>query len=395
MANIEIVGITTNDKDIIKTITKEELEKTGGYSANICYTQKDWDDIIKENVEKTKARAEGNKKNRHHSVFGHTQISMYLTDIPKLLCMTLNNEKEYNTSEKSGRYTIMQATGKEAEIYNKWIKILEEKIKKEYPNEEYLTDLLIHKKAMENARYMLSVFTKTKMEYTTSYRQLNYLYSFAEKMINKETNNQLINEFKPYLIEFRDALKNTGYITDDIYEYRGREFSLIKDDNTFDDHFSRTYSVNYHATFACLADLQRHRSLDYSLSLDDANGFFVPPIIKNDQALVDEWLHDIYSLKNIYPQGTLVTVNESGKYEDFILKLYERLCTAAQLEVTNITKDTLTKYIKALENSDSSADKKILEEMIKYSKGARCTFPNFECTEKCHFNEGITLTRKI
>ena len=35
------------------------------------------------------------------------------------------------------------------------------------------------------------------------------------------------------------------------------------------------------------------------------------------------------------------------------------------------------------------------DDIVKYSKGARCTFPGFKCSSPCGFKEGITLTRKI
>jgi len=50
-------------------------------------------------------------------------------------------------------------------LYEKWIGIFERKIKSDYPNEKFLSDSKIHKLAMENARYMISVMTPTKMEY--------------------------------------------------------------------------------------------------------------------------------------------------------------------------------------------------------------------------------------
>ena len=253
---------------------------------------------------------------------------------------------------------------------------------------------MINKKAKENARYLLSIFIPTKMKYTTSFRQLNYLYNFTEKMLNEKTNNPLKNELKPYLEEFKNTLQSTGYISNGITDYRNRQFSLIKDNNTFDEHFSRSYSVNYDASFVALADLQRHRSLDYSLSLKDNKEYFIPPIIRNNKDLVKEWLKDISSISN-FPQGLLININETGKYENFILKLYERICTAPQLEVMQITKETLKKYLEALKHSKSINDHRIYEELINYSKGAPCTFNGFVCNSPCHFKEGISLTRKV
>lgn len=390
----KVIGITTQDKEIVNNTKKRNLEINGGHAANICYTQKSFDEILAEPIEKTIARAEGNKENRHHSVFGHDTINIYFESIPKIIAMLINNEKEYNTSEKSGRYTTMFGSDEENALYNKWVDIYTKEIKKLYPNEAYLTDMMINKKAKENARYLLSIFMRTKMLYTTSFRQLNYLYDFADKAYKEETTNPLKIAIKPYLMEFKIALRGTGFITDDIKDYRNRNFSLIEDDNTYDEHFSRSYSVNYDSTIPALADLQRHRSLDYSFSLKDSKEFYVPQIIRDNDALTNEWLRDISS-NSEYPQGMLVNVNETGKYEDFALKLYERLCTAAQLEVMQLTKETLGKYVKTLEQSDSINDRKIYNYLLEYTRGARCTFEGFECKQKCKFKEGINLTRKI
>ena len=74
-----------------------------------------------------------------------------------------------------------------------------------------------------------------------------------------------------------------------------------------------------------------------------------------------------------------------------MLKLKERLCTNAQLEIAMQSKETLTKYAKELENSNHP----LAEDIQKYLKGARCTFKDFTCTADCAFAEGKTLTRLI
>lgn len=119
--------------------------------------------------------------------------------------------------------------------------------------------------------------------------------------------------------------------------------------------------------------------------------YFVPPIIADDQMLVDEWLGDMQIVRGVNPQGELVKISEVGKYEDFILKCKERLCTAAQLEIMLQTRETLLKYKKALEKSNSP----LAKDIEKYSHGARCTFPDFNCSSDCKFGEGKTLVRKI
>lgn len=391
---IKIVGITTNKKEDIESISKADLLKFGGYAANICYTQKDWDEITKEEPEKTNKRIIGNLENHHHSVFGHEMISLYITGIPKLIAMLINNEHEYNTSEKSARYTLMTPSEKELKFYHKWITILESEINLIYPSESYLDEKRIHKLAIENARYMISVFTPTKMLYTTSLRQLNYIYSFTQTLLEKTTNNPLINALKPSLDEFITSLEKTGYIEPKLRDYRERCFSFITDDNHYAEQFGRSYSVNYLASFACVGQLERHRSLDYSISLPTHEHYYVPPILEENQAFTKEWLEDIASLNTLYPQGMLLNVNETGKYENFILKLQERLCTSAQLEICNISKNTLDKYIKALQYSHHIEDQKILKELLTYDKGARC-MNGYRCPSPCQFKEGMNLTRKI
>lgn len=392
---LKIIGITSTDEKVIEETTREKLDLQGGHSANICYTQRDWEEIVSEPFEKTESRIIGNKQNNHGSVFGHGEISMYITGIPKLLAMFLNNEHEYNTSEKSARYTKMYPTEKELILYEKWITILENKIKQVYPNEPYL-EPKIHKLAMENARYMISVMTPTKMEYTTSYRQWNYLYHFLIKLGQNKQNIEIIEMLKPSIKELKDLLKESGIIDTSygIEDYRDREFSLIVLDNDYREMFGRSYSTNYMASFASVAQQQRHRTLDYNIVIPEERTFVVPPIIENDSKLKEMWLYDIASLSNLYPQGMLVQTNETGKYEDFTLKLQERLCSAAQLETCMQNYQTLLKYTKALRGIEDKRNKKILEELEKYEVGARC-LAGYRCANPCGFKEGISLTRKI
>ena len=62
---------------------------------------------------------------------------------------------------------------KEQQLYEKWIKIYQNEIQKEYPQ---MKEKQVLKLAQENARYLISIFTPaTSMEYTVSLRQLNYI----------------------------------------------------------------------------------------------------------------------------------------------------------------------------------------------------------------------------
>ncbi|MCI7559703.1 MAG: FAD-dependent thymidylate synthase [Clostridium sp.] len=381
------------------TFNKDEAIKLSGKIAGVCYDKEGFDHLMHEDEKKTIKRANMTLNNGHHSVFGHVNLSLNLQGVPKILAMTLNNEHEYTTSEKSGRYTpVIRTEGsiiteKEEELYNKWVEIFKIKIKNEYGN--VFNDFKIQTLAQENARSLVSVFMPTTLIYTTSLRQINYIASWMEKYIkeNGESKDKFKSDLSSSMEGFLSELDKLnilipGLMTND----KNRSFSLFGSNlDKKKDYFGDVYSTNYKMSFAGLAQAQRHRTLDYKIERTDEKEYFVPPILENDPVLVNEWLHDIESVKDVIPNGELVLVNENGNYENFILKCQERLCTAAQLEIMRQTRDTLLKYRDALKESESP----LYDDIEKYTHGARCTFPNYKCSKPCGFKEGITLTRKI
>lgn len=381
------------------TFNKDEAIKLSGKIAGVCYDKEGFDHLMHEDEKKTIKRANTTLNNGHHSVFGHVNLSLNLQGVPKILAMTLNNEHEYTTSEKSGRYTpVIRTEGsiiteKEEELYNKWVEIFKIKIKNEYGN--VFNDFKIQTLAQENARSLVSVFMPTTLIYTTSLRQINYIASWMEKYIkeNGESKDKFKSDLSSSMEGFLSELDKLnilipGLMTND----KNRSFSLFGSNlDKKKDYFGDVYSTNYKMSFAGLAQAQRHRTLDYKIERTDEKEYFVPPILENDPVLVNEWLHDIESVKDVIPNGELVLVNENGNYENFILKCQERLCTAAQLEIMRQTRDTLLKYRDALKESESP----LYDDIEKYTHGARCTFPNYKCSKPCGFKEGITLTRKI
>lgn len=381
------------------TFNKDEAIKLSGKIAGVCYDKEGFDHLMHEDEKKTIKRANMTLNNGHHSVFGHVNLSLNLQGVPKILAMTLNNEHEYTTSEKSGRYTpVIRTEGsiiteKEEELYNKWVEIFKIKIKNEYG--DVFNDFKIQTLAQENARSLVSVFMPTTLIYTTSLRQINYIASWMEKYIkeNGESKDKFKSDLSSSMEGFLSELDRLnilipGLMTND----KNRSFSLFGSNlDKKKDYFGDVYSTNYKMSFAGLAQAQRHRTLDYKIERTDEKEYFVPPILENDPVLVNEWLHDIESVKDVIPNGELVLVNENGNYENFILKCQERLCTAAQLEIMKQTRDTLLKYRDALKENESP----LYDDIEKYTHGARCTFPNYKCSKPCGFKEGITLTRKI
>lgn len=367
-------------------LPKEEAVIFSGKSAGICYLPETVETLFNETPEKTKKRAQGNIKSGHHSVFGHPTYNLCFEGIPKILAMILNNEKIYNTSEKSARYTHMEPSPEEKEMYEKWIEIFKEQIQQKYPNfdEKRATKL-----AQENARYLISIFTPaTVMEYTVNFGQLNYIINWAKDYIENVEDNKFSVKLKEALKEFLNAMPDLE-VEGLNSRIKGRSFSLFAQRKTREEEFGENYCTTYLATFAELAQAQRHRTLSYEMTLLDEPKYYVPPIIKGTE-LEEKWINDISSLEEFFPQGMLIKINERGTIENFVLKCMERLCGAAQLEIMEQTQKTMSKYLDAVKDKPE-----LYNYLLPYSKGARCTFTGWKCISPCVFGGKDAMNRII
>lgn len=371
-----------------------------GKIAGVCYDKEGFAHLENESIDKTNRRVKMTLNNGHHSVYDHITINFNMQNVPKMLAMILNNEHQYTTSEKSARYTpVIKEEGSiitadEEELYNKWIEIFKIKIKEEYGH--LYNDAKIQKLAQENARYLVTVFMPTQMIYSTSLRQINYLASWMldyNKSVGKEVLNNFDEKLNIFIRDFISELDRLGMLVPELMvNEKERKLSLFGENlEEKKDTFGDVYSTTYKGSLAQLGQAQRHRTLDYQMEFVSEKEYFIPPIISDDEILVEEWLRDMNTVKDVTPQGELVRINEIGKYYDFLLKCKERLCSAAQLEIANQTRDTLLKYKKELEEIDNP----LAEDINKYSRGARCTFPDFTCQSDCNFKEGKILKRRI
>lgn len=402
MGNIKIDILPNQYLNEDGTFNREEAIKLSGKIAGVCYDKEGFNYLLNEPEQKTMQRVSMTLNNGHHSVYDHIQISLNIQNIPKLLAMVINNEHQYTTSEKLAGYTPVvrkkgsPITKKEEELYNKWLEIFKVKIKDKYAH--VYNDTKILKLAQENARYLVTVFMPTQMIYTTSLRQINYIASWMDRYIADNLYNDKIHtienyELADYMADFVNELERLNILEDALMTNdKQRKLSLFgKNLDDKKDCFSDVYSINYEASLAYLAQAQRHRTLDYQMEFMYDKKYYVPPILKDDMALVEEWLADMEQVKSVIPQGELVKINEMGKYEDFILKCKEKLCTDAQLEVMEKTKEILKRYKAILQWSHHP----LATDIEKYTHGARCTFPDFECSQDCEFGEGKRLVRKI
>lgn len=367
-------------------LPKEDAVDFSGKSAGICYLPDTIETLFSESSEKTSRRANSNIKSGHHSVFGHPTYNLCLEGIPKILAMLLNNERAYNTSEKSARYTHMETSLEEKELYEKWIEVLKKQILQKYPN---FDEKRAQKLAQENARYLISVFTPSAiMEYTVNFGQLNYIINWAKDFIQNASDDEFSLKLKETLREFLKEMPDLEVEGLDT-RIKGRSFSLFAKRQNRKEEFGENYSTTYLASFAQLAQAQRHRTLVYEMTLLEEPQYYIPPIIKGTE-LEKMWLEDISSLAKYFPQGMLVQVNERGTIENFILKCTERLCGAAQLEIMVQTQKTLEKYVEAVKD-----DPELYNYLLPYTKGARCTFPGWKCNSPCIFGGKNAMNRII
>ena len=375
---IELKASTLNIK------SKEEAFNFSRAAARVCYSKYDFDTLYNED---SKVLTEQLLNSGHHSPFEHVALTLYLIDIPKIGAMILNNEPSYVTSEKSARYTTMNLEGREKELYEKWIPIFEKLISEKYPSIE---NDRVKKLAKENARNLTSVFTPTKMLYTTSFRQLNYLMSLFDDYIEKYENCTEIfyQNITNFMKEFNNELKD--FKEERLNPFSKKRFLRLFNKTKCYEVFSSVYSTNYEASFSYLAQAQRHRTINYSMKLLDEFKFFVPRILEDDE-LISMWNEDMNSLRDNYPQGMYISINESGTYFDFISKITERICGHAQLEIMRVSKELLKKYI----YGSKDVAPEIHDILLQYDKGPKCTFPNIRCQAVCPFTSKLALDRVV
>ncbi|MDD3303476.1 MAG: FAD-dependent thymidylate synthase [Clostridia bacterium] len=352
--------------------------------AGICYMEDDFEHILNESAETSFRRLRQVITSGHHSVFDHVKLTFELSGIPKVLAMFLNNEKDYATSEKSARYTKPEKlTGDQKRIYFEWFETLIPIIRSKYPTlyDESLKkpNAKIKKLAQENARYFISIFEPiTTMGYTTSLRQWNYLIYMCEKFIEcSDPRDGFSIRAVPYMKEFVKLAKRFQ-IKGLVPLGRNRNLSLIGDPAYFDlpDMFSYSYQTSFYASYACFAQVQRHRSESCFIYNTEDVGFYVPEIIRSNEQLTAKWLQDAKKVMHLYPQGKLIKIVQTGNIDTFIMKYCERCCGSAQLETMRNEVDIANKFVKL-----SPYGYKILEETHGHT--AKCQFEHGFCARKC------------
>lgn len=373
----------------------------GGREAGICYMA---DNYFSEKIQNSEAafkRANTIIGTGHHSPFDHASIGIEISGIPKILAMILNSTEFYTTSEKSARYTFMKPeTEIEQELYDKWRNIFIREINKLNIN---ATDKEIEKLAIENARYMISVFTPTSMGFTTTFRQYNYLAKWLRDMYDETTKygeiNLFYNRLSQYLIELADKFEEiTGKL---VHDHKNGHVQFMPNLRGYniptEKYFGDVYQTNYLASFAQLAQEQRHRTIHYEMDFSGEPGQFgcyVPKIIRGTE-LENIWKYDFKSVADQYPQCTNVKVLEQGRAYWFFMKCKERLCGRAQLEICEQTIATMQDFI---DNRDklSKEMQDMLDDLTENNTVIpKCKFKGYTCKEPCRWGSKYGIDRLI
>ena len=380
---VTVIGCTNN----LDKLGMEEIQKFSQNCARVCYTEKDFCDLIKEEPNQQLFNRLVNSG--HHSVFEHINFNFNFSGIPKALAMVLNNEKQYATSEKSARYTKMKdIEPQQKEFYNKWMDIFIPEINNIFPGSNNKDrDIAIKKLAQENARYMTSVFTPTKMVHTLNLRQINFLMEKLENFHNHIFEQKYDNSFTKILApNMKNLYKEfSKFLLKGMNNQTDREISLFNS-RKVEEHFGDTYSTSYPMSFAGLAQAQRHRTINYhiseSIELEAPLGFFIPRLIRNTK-LEKEWIHDLESVaKYDFPQAQLIMINERGTLEDFRSKSFLRNCGHAQNEIMENNVNTGNKY-----------------DLFKEVYGENAVQPKciqgYKCAESCVWGGKMALERLV
>lgn len=351
-------------------------------AAGVCYNEENFQKLQNEATDSTKRRLNQVLNSGHHSVFDHFRFTFEFEEIPKIIAMIFNSEHDYATSEKSGRYTKLdKLPQKEQELYNKWKEIFEKIILDTYPQmykENAKNPMLdIQKKAQENARYFVSVFTPvTNMLYSVSLRQLNYIVYLGNKFINDAKNTEFNIKLKEVLKEFLPLFDE--YIVEGLIP-KGKNRSLLlfgkEEFHNMDDYYLYDYRHTSYLSFTALAQVHRHRTEDYFAYMPSTFIFYIPKIIRGTE-YEEQWKKDMLKVEGDFPQGQLLEVVCHGDIKTLQLQSTERCCGQAQLEVMEYVEEKIAKFI---ENSP------LKQNMLEYTGGhtAKCLFKDGSCSRKC------------
>lgn len=411
-------------------ITPEELDALKihcGKNAGISQLRDQYFDSAVSDPEKAAKRFVATVKMGHTSIANHGKVEVLFEDATRFLAMIMNSLQYYDTTEKSGRYTKMHGNSPEqCNLYDKWNARFKKRILEVYPDyndifirkqllkdykeefddgsmtvkngkvykngnddiadtslkhtmEEIMDNprLPVNTRSQENARYILSIFTKsTTFGYTTSIDQWNFIYDCCINYMNQFHKGrdgvtyrincspavpatwfemQVLADLKDlsdyirknlYVPEIRDRKKRTFDMLTTMVQ---PEHAMAAYSHDEDENIAFSYLTDYLCSFIVLSHLHRHRTLKYWIDMSHMSepgyfGWYIPEFIKGTDD-EKEWVEDLESVRDLYPQGMRLHVIEAGTLDNFILKTSERFCGCAMLETMMNVRDVAIKFV--------------------------------------------------
>lgn len=404
---------------------QKEAFKTAGLKAAVCFKPGEitpWDIREQESEETLVKRGINTIKSDHVTPSQQVPISLEIYEIPKVICMYLNNLGMQAADERSLRYTEVEdnayLTEIEVELYNKWMDELQNLLWEDYKGyfllsngqDERKAKIAIKKLAQENARSFITVFMPTTLTITSNFAEFNKLALQIERTIKNRKNTELEEMAIPYLKEFLKQLKELKVIVtnNDIWEIdsniaqelnipkdnnylykdsKGIELNLFANKNKFSGiYMPDEFGVSFHATrqisYSGFAQLQRHRTLRTELKELPVAEYFVPKILEPYPELQEEWIVDSIQSKAAakYIQGEQVLVSMEGTLKDLVSYVgSERSCNRAQYEIAEFYMNLINDYDASLMQMNSPYSNKLKPYVGKY----RCRTKDYKCPTPC------------
>ena len=417
-------GFLTEDK---KRYDKKKALYVAGVKAAVCFKPGEvTPELIRqtETEERIIERGINTILSDHTSPSEQPSVSLEIVGIPKILCMVLNNEHEYQADERSLRYTAVKRaeyiSDLEVELYSKWLDIFMNILNTEHldffkrfnkgtteEETEKKARSAIKKIAQENARYMVSVFMPTTLTYTVPLAQINKICLYMYGIIN-EPRNEFEEKLIPYFKDFISQLKDLGCIithhdvtelcpklaekdTDEILYKNNKsvDLSLFAERNKFSginepNEYGVTISYNMNLSLASLAQFHRHRTMNFEMTTPSITEekFYIPHLLDGKKDLIKEWCKDILKVNKYYPQGKIVRVNMNGPLKHLVNYVgKERACDSAFLETQDVFTNQMLPEI--YEELLKSGKYNLAEALKPYVGKLKCMYPDYNCPTPC------------
>ena len=366
---------------------KDNMFEFGAKVMGVCINNNPLEVMQNEPIEKTQKRLIDTIKLRHHSGYDFSKVTFLFEDTSKLFITQLHNLHVFDSEGTSGRHVELKMNPQEKQVFDYFYKAFYDRVCEKNPEAKEHQKKQI---AFENARYIIGADAKTNLVHQISLRQFNYVYEWAQKFLEKETYNEyealLIPEMKEFCRIAKDLeIDGEKLINENLKDPYNRSFNMFYDGKKRPEHFGTTYEIYYKSTLPTFDQLQRHRAINYKLSIPNEKEYYIPQIVK-DMELVGEWNEKIDKLENV-SQARLLDVFEYGTVDQFVMKMKERCCEFTQPEAKKIVKDNSMKIFEGLKDYDPQMAEELI---LRYGKGKnRREFPDYKCVCKtpCNINK--------